>query len=173
MYGRDKHHKSGRGKGGGKPPIPPGVLRTICIMKGLRWHSTQASACSWRNPSPSIVPRPLKWCSWLADGFTPTYAVIVGTEGTIRFDDPFLPPGAFVVTSADGSPTLRYGEPCGRHFEGLYYEAAEVARRVRAGELETRYRSPRFIAQNHGDPRHDPPRRRHRFLRCRAPEVAA
>ena len=37
MYGRDKHHKSGRGKGGGKPPIPPGVLRTICIMKRLRW----------------------------------------------------------------------------------------------------------------------------------------
>src|SRR6476620_5578220 len=31
MYGRDKHHKSGRGEGGGKPPIPPGVLRTICI----------------------------------------------------------------------------------------------------------------------------------------------
>ena len=50
-------------------------------------------------------------------------------------------PGAFVVTSADGSQTLRYEEPSGRHFEGLYYEAAEVARRIRAGELETPYRS--------------------------------
>jgi predicted dehydrogenase len=74
-------------------------------------------------------------------GFTPTNAVIIGTEGTIRFDGPFLLPGAFVVTSADGSQTLRYEEPSGRHFEGLYYEAAEVARRIRAGELETPYRS--------------------------------
>jgi hypothetical protein len=46
-----------------------------------------------------------------------------------------------VVTSADGSQTLRYEEPSGRHFEGLYYQAAEVARRVRAGEIETPYRS--------------------------------
>jgi predicted dehydrogenase len=74
-------------------------------------------------------------------GFTPTNAVIVGTEGTIRFDGPFLLPGAFVVSSADGSQILRYEEPSGRHFEGLYYEAAEAARRIRAGELETPHRS--------------------------------
>ena len=42
-----------------------------------------------------------------------------------------------MVSSADGSQTLRYEEPSGRHFEGLYYEAAEVARRISAGELET------------------------------------
>jgi predicted dehydrogenase len=70
-------------------------------------------------------------------GFTPTNAVIVGTDGTIRFDSPFNLPGSFAVISADGSQTLRYEEPSGRHFEGLYYEAAEVARRVTAGELET------------------------------------
>ena len=73
-------------------------------------------------------------------GFTPTNAVIVGTDGTIRFDSPFNLPGSFAVISADGSQTLRYEEPSGRHFEGLYYEAAEVARRVTAGELETPYR---------------------------------
>jgi predicted dehydrogenase len=73
-------------------------------------------------------------------GFTPTNAVIVGTEGTIRFDSPFNLPGSFAVISADGSQTLRYEEPSGRHFEGLYYEAAEVARRIAAGELETPYR---------------------------------
>ena len=39
-----------------------------------------------------------------------TNAVIVGTEGTIRFEGPFHLPGAFVVTSADGSQTLRYEE---------------------------------------------------------------
>ena len=74
-------------------------------------------------------------------GFTPTNAVIVGTEGTIRFDGPFHLPGAFVVSSADESQTLRYEEASGRHFEGLYYEAAEVARRITAGELETPHRT--------------------------------
>jgi predicted dehydrogenase len=73
-------------------------------------------------------------------GFTPTNAVIVGTEGTIRFDGPFNLPGPFEVISADGSQTLRYEEPSGRHFEGLHYEAAEVARRITAGDLETPYR---------------------------------
>ena len=70
-------------------------------------------------------------------GFTPTNAVIVGTEGTILFDGPFHLPGPFLAISADASRTLRYEEPSGRHFEGLYYEAAEVARRISAGELET------------------------------------
>jgi predicted dehydrogenase len=70
-------------------------------------------------------------------GFTPTNAILVGTEGTIRFDSPFHLPGSFTVQSADASQTLRYEEPSGRHFEGLYYEAAEVARRITAGELET------------------------------------
>jgi predicted dehydrogenase len=70
-------------------------------------------------------------------GFTPTNAVIVGTEGTIVFDGPFHLPGPFLAISADASRTLRYEEPSGRHFEGLYYEAAEVARRITAGELET------------------------------------
>lgn len=70
-------------------------------------------------------------------GATPTNAVIVGTEGTITFDGPFNLPGSFEVHAADGSRTLRYEEPAGRHFEGLYYEAVEVARRIAAGDLET------------------------------------
>jgi predicted dehydrogenase len=74
-------------------------------------------------------------------GFTPTNAVIVGTEGTIRFDGPFHLPGSFAVVSADGSKTLRYEEPCGGHFEGLYYEAAEVARCIISGEAEAAHRS--------------------------------
>jgi predicted dehydrogenase len=74
-------------------------------------------------------------------GFTPTNAIIVGREGTIRFDGPFHLPGGFAVASADGLQTLRYEEPDGGHFEGLYYEAAEVARRITADELETPYRN--------------------------------
>src|SRR5580704_6995062 len=74
-------------------------------------------------------------------GFTPTNAIIVGTEGTICFESPFHLPGGFSVASADGSQTLHYKEPCGRHFEGLYYEAAEVARRITSDKLETPYRT--------------------------------
>jgi predicted dehydrogenase len=43
-------------------------------------------------------------------GFTPTNAVIVGSEGTIRFEGPFHLAGVF---AADGSQTLRYEEPFG------------------------------------------------------------
>ena len=41
------------------------------------------------------------------------------------------------MTSADGGTVLRYDEPAGRHFEGLYFEAAEVARCIAAGATET------------------------------------
>jgi predicted dehydrogenase len=70
-------------------------------------------------------------------GFTPTNAVIVGAGGTVRFGSEFNLPGPFEVISADGRTVLRYEEPAGRHFEGLYFEAAEVARCVAAGRLET------------------------------------
>jgi hypothetical protein len=62
-------------------------------------------------------------------------------EGTIRFDGPFHLPGSFAVVSADGSKTLRYEESFGGHFEGLYCEAAEVARRIISGEVEAAHRS--------------------------------
>ena len=45
------------------------------------------------------------------------------------------------MVSADGSQTLRYEESCGQHFEGLYYEAAEVGRRIISGEMETPHRT--------------------------------
>jgi predicted dehydrogenase len=70
-------------------------------------------------------------------GFTPTNAVIVGTEATVRFGSEFNLPGPFEVISADRRAALRYEEPAGRHFEGLCYEAAEVARCVQAGAVET------------------------------------
>ena len=70
-------------------------------------------------------------------GLTPTNAAIVGTGGTVRFGSEFNLPGPFEVISADGSVRLRYDEPVGRHFEGLFYEAAEVARAIAAGKTET------------------------------------
>lgn len=73
-------------------------------------------------------------------GLTPTNAAIVGTKGTVRFGSEFNLPGPFTVTSADGSIVLEYVEPTGRHFEGLFFEAAEVARCIRAGRTETPHR---------------------------------
>ena len=73
-------------------------------------------------------------------GLTPTNAAIVGTGGTVRFASEFNLPGSFSVISADGSSALTYDEPAGRHFEGLCYEAAEVARCIASGKTETDFR---------------------------------
>lgn len=73
-------------------------------------------------------------------GLTPTNAAIVGTKGTVRFGSEFNMPGPFEVISADGSIRLRHDEPVGRHFEGLHYEAAEVARCIANGQTETTQR---------------------------------
>ncbi|RJL06693.1 Gfo/Idh/MocA family protein [Paracoccus siganidrum] len=70
-------------------------------------------------------------------GLTPTNAAIVGTGGTVRFGSEFNLPGPFRVISADGATVLSYEEPAGRHFEGLFYEAAEVARCIASGATET------------------------------------
>lgn len=70
-------------------------------------------------------------------GLTPTNAAVVGTGGTIRFGSEFNLPGPFELISPDGSKRLTWDEPTGRHFEGLFYEAAEVARCISAGRTET------------------------------------
>lgn len=40
-------------------------------------------------------------------GFTPTNALIVGTEAIMRFGSEFNLPGPFELTSADGSTVLQ------------------------------------------------------------------
>jgi predicted dehydrogenase len=67
--------------------------------------------------------------------FTPTAATIVGSEATLTIDGPFNMPGGFEVRFHDGT-RLRHSEPAGGHFQGLHYEAAAVARAIRAGETE-------------------------------------
>jgi predicted dehydrogenase len=64
---------------------------------------------------------------------TPTAATIAGTAATIEIDGPFYQPGGFAVTAADGATRLRYDEPQIAH-QGLHFQAAEVARRITAGE---------------------------------------
>lgn len=70
-------------------------------------------------------------------GFTPTNAAIVGTKGSIRFTTEFNLPGSFEVWSLDGSTRPAYEEPRGAHFEGLYFEAASIARSICEGALES------------------------------------
>jgi predicted dehydrogenase len=64
---------------------------------------------------------------------TPTTAVVAGTRATLVVDGPFYQPGGFTVETADRRGRLRYDEPRIAH-EGLHYQAAEVARRIHAGE---------------------------------------
>ncbi|HYP46900.1 MAG TPA: gfo/Idh/MocA family oxidoreductase, partial [Propionibacteriaceae bacterium] len=64
---------------------------------------------------------------------TPTSATIAGTAATVHIDGPFYQPGGFSLRSTDGTVRLRYDEPLIAH-EGLHYQAAEVARRITAGD---------------------------------------
>jgi predicted dehydrogenase len=64
---------------------------------------------------------------------TPTAATIAGSQATISIDGPFYQPGGFTLSSSDGRARLRFDEPLVRH-EALHFQAAEVARRIRAGE---------------------------------------
>ncbi len=64
---------------------------------------------------------------------TPTRAAISGTEGRIEVEGRFYGPASFTVTRRDGE-TWTFSRPL---VKGLQYEAAEVARRVAAGESES------------------------------------
>ncbi|GAA3633560.1 Gfo/Idh/MocA family protein [Microlunatus ginsengisoli] len=64
---------------------------------------------------------------------TPTAATIAGSQATIRIDGPFYQPGGFTLTASDLTASLRYEEPLDKH-EALHFQAAEVARRINAGE---------------------------------------
>jgi predicted dehydrogenase len=71
-------------------------------------------------------------CSSLAR--TPTTSTIIGTEARIDVDRAFYGPGGFTLVPLQGEP-VRYDPPyVGK---GLWYEAAEVARCVGEGLLES------------------------------------
>jgi hypothetical protein len=65
---------------------------------------------------------------------TPAAATIAGTAGTLVLPGTFYQPGDLVLTSADGEHQLMFTEPRVAH-EALYFEAAEVARRITDGQV--------------------------------------
>jgi predicted dehydrogenase len=71
---------------------------------------------------------------------TPTTAAISGTEGFVAIENAFYRPTSFRVHRADGREWT-FGQEIP---EGLQYQAAEVARRITAGELQ----SPRMTWAN-------------------------
>ena len=66
---------------------------------------------------------------------TPTSATIAGSDATLTIDGPFYQPGGFTLTATDGRMFART-RPESAHDGGLHYQAAEVARRITAGETE-------------------------------------
>jgi predicted dehydrogenase len=66
---------------------------------------------------------------------TPTEAVVSGTLGSARLSGAFFAPGTLTVTLHDGR-TAEVTHP-GERGDGMAYEIAEAARRIRAGELES------------------------------------
>ena len=70
---------------------------------------------------------------------TPTSATLAGTAATLHIDGPFYQPGGFTLAPTIGTGSLRYDEPLIAH-EGLHYQAAEVARRITAGDTQSSLR---------------------------------
>ncbi|MEO5981496.1 MAG: Gfo/Idh/MocA family oxidoreductase [Pedococcus sp.] len=70
------------------------------------------------------------YTSMLAD--SATTGSIIGTEGRIDLGTRFYLPGPMTLHQR-GGPSLSWSEPMVEH-EALHYEAAEVARRITAGE---------------------------------------
>lgn len=69
---------------------------------------------------------------------TPTTAVVAGTAATLTIPGPYYQPGEMTLTSVTGE-VLTYSEPQIAH-DGLYFEAAEVARCIAAGAGESTLR---------------------------------
>jgi predicted dehydrogenase len=67
---------------------------------------------------------------------TPTVAVIAGDAATITIPGKFFEPGPFTVTRTDGT-ILRYDEPTSPDGYGLHFAAAEAARIIDAGGIES------------------------------------
>lgn len=67
---------------------------------------------------------------------TPTTATIAGTHGTLTLPGPFYQPGDLLLASADGAQRLTFGESRVAH-DALHFEAAEAARCIADGRLES------------------------------------
>ena len=63
---------------------------------------------------------------------TPTKAAVSGTAGRIEIDSPWYGPTTATVYAADGAPWTIDGV-----IDGFQYEAAEVARSVSEGRIES------------------------------------
>ena len=66
-------------------------------------------------------------------GNTPTTATIQGSDATVEIEGLFYQPGPFTLRGVDGT-VLHWHEERVAHYGGLHFQAAEVARRVAAGE---------------------------------------
>ena len=67
---------------------------------------------------------------------TPTAAVLCGTRGTLTMQGPFYHPGALALSHPDGSGSIFFDEERIAH-GALFWEAAEAARCIGAGLLES------------------------------------
>lgn len=68
---------------------------------------------------------------------TPTTACVAGNQARIEIDGDFYMPNKVRLVSPDGAVLGTWGYDLGSRHVGLRYEAAEAARRLSAGELES------------------------------------
>lgn len=67
---------------------------------------------------------------------TPTVASISGSVGYLQIPGPFYQPGPVTVV-LNGGDVATYDEPHGAHAQGLHFSAADAARTIAAGGIES------------------------------------
>jgi predicted dehydrogenase len=105
---------------------PPEAVRAAGVLAETGVDGQVSAVLGYGGQTQAVVSATL-WSQ------TPTRAAISGTEGRIEVEGRFYGASSFTVTRRDGE-SWTFSHPLAK---GLEYEAAEVARRVAAGERES------------------------------------
>jgi len=122
-------------------------LGTYPVSLAVRVLGSPAEVVAHAEPHPAGVAGQVSALLRAADGGqgvvhttlfsdTPTAATVVGSRATLSLPGPFYQPGEVVLTPVGGGTPVIRTEPRIAH-DALYFEAAEVARCVSAGLLQS------------------------------------
>ncbi|MCX5265977.1 Gfo/Idh/MocA family protein [Streptomyces sp. NBC_00199] len=122
-------------------------LGTYPLSLAVQVLGAPAAVLAYAEPHPAGVTGQVSALLRAADGGqgivhttlfsdTPTAATIAGSRATLSLPGPFYQPGDVVLTPAGGGAPLTRTEPRIAH-DALHFEAAEVARCVSAGLLQS------------------------------------
>ncbi len=119
--------------------VYPLSFASMCLGAPVEVHAVASTSVTGVDAWTSVVlgydegRQALVNTTLAADG--PTRAAIVGTEGRIEVDRHFFTPSTFTLIARDDAVVERFDQP--HEGGGLRHQAAEVARCLREGRLES------------------------------------